>query len=145
MTAVIDTCVVIDVLQNREPFSKSAIDVFMAVSNRKVAGVLTAKSILDIYYIIRRSLHSESETRAAVNKLLMLFDVADTFAADVRMAVSYETDDYEGAVMIETAKRIGADCIITRNTKDYSASEIPVFTPDEFLERLRDEQKDISE
>ena len=145
MTAVIDTCVVIDVLQNREPFSKSAIDVFMAVSNRKVAGVLTAKSILDIYYIIRRSLHSESETRAAVNKLLMLFDVADTFAADVRMAVSSETSDYEDAVMIETAKRIGADCIITRNTKDYSASEIPVFTPDEFLERLRDEQKDISE
>ena len=145
MTAVIDTCVVIDVLQNREPFSKSAIDVFMAVSNRKVTGILTAKSILDIYYIIRRSLHSESETRAAVNKLLMLFDVADTFAADVRMAVSSETADYEDAVMIETAKRIGADCIITRNTKDYSASEIPVFTPDEFLERLRDEQKDISE
>ena len=145
MTAVIDTCVVIDVLQNREPFSKSAIDVFMAVSNRKVAGVLTAKSILDIYYIIRRSLHSESETRAAVNKLLMLFDVADTFAADVRMAVSSETSDYEDAVMIETAKRIGADCIITRNTKDYSASEIPVFTPDEFLERLGNEQKDTSE
>ena len=145
MTAVIDTCVVIDVLQNREPFSKSAIDVFMAVSNRKVAGVLTAKSILDIYYIIRRSLHSEPETRAAVNKLLMLFDVADTFATDVRMAVSSETADYEDAVMIETAKRIGVDCIITRNTKDYSASEIPVFTPDEFLERLGDEQKDISE
>lgn len=145
MTAVIDTCVVIDVLQNREPFSKAALDVFLAVSNRKVVGILTAKSILDIYYIIRRSLHSEAETRAAVNKLLMLFDVADTFAADVRMAVSSETNDYEDAVMIETAKRIGADCIVTRNTRDYSASDIPVFTPEEFIDKLKDEQKDISE
>ena len=133
MTAVIDTCVVIDVLQNREPFSKAALDVFLAVSNRKFRGVLTAKSIMDIYYIIRRSLHDEQKTRAAVNKLFVLFDIADTFSADCRIAMSSPTSDYEDAVMIETAKRIGADCIVTRNLSDYGKSSVTVFSPEEFL------------
>lgn len=140
MTAVIDTCVVIDVLQNREPFSKTALDVFLVASNRKFRGVLTAKSIMDIYYIIRRSLHDEQKTRAAVNKLFVLFDIADTFSADCRIAMSSPTSDYEDAVMIETAKRIGADCIVTRNLSDYGRSSVTVFSPEEFLQELEKEQ-----
>ncbi len=136
MTAVIDTCVVIDVLQNREPFSKAALDIFLAVSNRKFTGVLTAKSITDIYYIIRRSLHDEQKTRATVNKLFVLFDIADTFSADCRIAISSPTSDYEDAVMIETAKRIGADCIVTRNLSDYDKSPVTVFSPEQFLREL---------
>ena len=139
MTAVIDTCVVIDVLQNREPFSKAALDVFLAASNRKFRGVLTAKSIMDIYYIIRRSLHDEQKTRAAVNKLFVLFDIADTFSADCRIAMLPPTYDYEDAVMIETAKRIGADCIVTRNLSDYGKSSVKVFSPEEFLQELEKE------
>ena len=140
MTAVIDTCVVIDVLQNREPFSKAALDVFLAASNRKFRGVLTAKSIMDIYYIIRRSLHDEQKTRAAVNKLFVLFDIADTFSADCRIAMSSPTSDYEDAVMIETAKRIGAECIVTRNLSDYGKSSVTVFSPEEFLREIEKEQ-----
>ena len=140
MTAVIDTCVVIDVLQNREPFSKAALDVFLAASNRKFRGVLTAKSIMDIYYIIRRSLHDEQKTRAAVNKLFILFDIADTFSADCRIAMSSPTSDYEDAVMMETARRIGADCIVTRNLSDYGKSSVTVFSPEEFLQELEKEQ-----
>ena len=57
MTAVIDTCVIIDALQSREPFSADAQKLFLAVSNRQFDGILTAKSITDIFYILRRSLH----------------------------------------------------------------------------------------
>ncbi len=140
MTAVIDTCIVIDVLQNRKPFSKAALDIFLAASNRKFTGVLTAKSIMDIYYIIRRSLHDEQKTRAAVNKLFVLFDIADTFSADCRIAMSSPTSDYEDAVMIETAKRIGAECIVTRNLSDYGKSSVTVFSPEEFLREIEKEQ-----
>lgn len=140
MTAVIDTCVVIDVLQNREKFSKAALDIFLAASNRKFRGVLTAKSVMDIYYIIRRSLHDEQKTRTVINKLFLLFDIADTFSADCRIAISSPTSDYEDAVMIETAKRIGADCIVTRNFSDYSKSSVPVFSPEQFLQELEKEQ-----
>ena len=142
MTAVIDTCVVIDFLQKREPFSQIAYDVFIAVSDKRCRGVLTAKSVLDVYYLIRKNLHDEQLTRVTINKLFALVDVADTFSVDCRIAVSSQTPDYEDAVMIETAKRIGADCIVTRNLKDYSKSSVPVFSPEEFLERLKDEPEE---
>ena len=119
MKALIDTCIVIDVLQKREPFCNAAMDIFLAVSNRRFIGVLTAKSITDIYYILHRSLHNESETRKAVSILFTLFEVADTLASDCRNALSY---------------------IITRNKKDYTSSSAAVLSPDEFLEVLSKEQ-----
>ncbi len=140
MTAVIDTCVIVDVLQNREPFSEDALKIFLAVSNRQFRGVLTAKSITDIFYILRRSLHNEAETRNCLNKLFILFDVEDTFAADCKYALSSETKDYEDAVMIETAKRIGANCIVTRNQKDCAVCKLPVYSPAEFLEILNNDE-----
>ena len=37
-----------------------------------------------------------------------------------------------------SAKQIAADCIITRNKKDFSFLDIPVWTPEEFLPYLQD-------
>ena len=70
----------------------------------------------------------------------MLFNIADTFAVDCQIALGAETKDYEDAVMIETAKRIGADCIITRNFKDYTAAGISVYSPADFLSKLTENE-----
>lgn len=82
MKTLIDTCVIVDVLQKRVPFYKAAMDVILAISNRQCVGVLTAKSVTDIYYILRRSLHNEEEVRKLIRILFTLFDVEDTFSTD---------------------------------------------------------------
>ena len=48
-------------------------------------------------------------------------------------AIKAQWNDMEDCTQYYAAKREKADYIITRNTKDFSLSEIPVFTPDEFL------------
>ena len=48
-------------------------------------------------------------------------------------AVRSEFTDFEHAVQYFTALSASSDYIITRNVKDYSLSEIEVFSPDEFL------------
>ncbi len=35
--------------------------------------------------------------------------------------------------MVQTAIRVGADCIAARNIKDYKFSPLPVYSPAEFL------------
>ena len=35
MRALIDTCVIIDALQNREPFAEDAQKIFLAVANKR--------------------------------------------------------------------------------------------------------------
>lgn len=137
MNALIDTCVIIDALQKREPFWEDAADLFLRAANRQFVGYITAKSATDIYYLTHRQTHSDSSTREILTKLFQLFEIADTAAIDCKRALSSDTSDFEDGVMIETALRIGADCIITRNIKDYKKVAVDVLEPAAFLQILQ--------
>ena len=115
MKALMDTCIIIDALQNRQPFCKDAQKIFLLCANDEFEGFLTAKAITDIYYLTHRYLHNDKATR--------------------------EVSDFEDAVMLESALRYGTDCIVTRNVKDYSKSSIPVFDPEEFISLLVNREK----
>lgn len=142
MRVLIDTCVIIDALQNREPFNADAQKIFMAIANRQCSGFVSAKSVTDIYYITHRATHSDKETRKILNALLYLFDVLDTTGMDCRRALAMEkVSDYEDAVMIETALREDIDYIVTRNQRDYKDSAVAVVSPTELL-RLLDDGED---
>lgn len=136
MRAVIDTCVLLDALQAREPFRDAAQAILLAAANRRFDGYLTAKSIADVYYLLHRHTHSDAETRKLLGKLFLLFEVLDTAGLDCRRALASPLSDYEDAVMAETALRSGVDCIVTRNERDFRAAPVPVCTPGEFLQRL---------
>ncbi len=136
MRAIIDTCIIIDALQKREPFAANAEKIFLAAANMHFTGCLTAKSVTDIYYIMHRSLHSNEKVRKALNALFQLFEIVDSAAIDCKRALSSSVSDFEDAVMIETAARIEADCIITRNIHDYADAAVPVYLPAEFLKNL---------
>ncbi|MDY6333595.1 MAG: PIN domain-containing protein [Lachnospiraceae bacterium] len=136
MRAVIDTCVIVDALQSREPFCRDAEAIFMLCANQQFEGFLTAKAITDIYYLTHRQTHSDKTTREVLIRLCALFGLLDTTALDIRKAISAEIADFEDAVMVETAVRSGMDCIVTRNTRDYSKAPVPVCTPTEFVARL---------
>lgn len=139
MRALIDTCIVIDALQSREPFCKDAQEIFLAVANKQFTGFLTAKSVTDIYYLTHRHTHSDKETRIVLSKLFSLFELLDTAGMDCCKAISSDISDYEDAVMVESALRANMDCIVTRNIKDYTKSSVPIYAPADFLQRIKPE------
>lgn len=138
MKALIDTCVVMDFLQHREPFADDTKAIFRAAASEQFTGYITAKSATDIYYLTHRCTHSDKEARSKLNSVLSIISMLDSAAIDVFHALSSETADFEDAVMIETAVRAHVDCIVTRNQKDYQKSSIPVYNPAEFLQKLND-------
>lgn len=139
MTAVIDTCVILDFLQNREPFSPDALKLFRSAASGLFSAAITASSVTDIYYIIRRANVSDEKARALLSSLLSLVTAVSTDPCDIFRALSSSVKDFEDAVMIETAVRIGADCIITRNGRDYSPSPVKALPPADFLAKLNAE------
>lgn len=139
MRILIDTCVILDALQAREPFAEDANNIFLAAANHLYNGYISAKATTDIYYLTHRLTHSDKDSRDILNKLLTIFDVLDTMGIDCRRAIPSKTTDYEDAVMIETAIRSEIDCIVTRNTADYNNSPVKIYTPSEFLKTLSDE------
>ena len=136
MNALIDTCIIIDALQSREPFNKDAETIFLSVANRRCVGFLTANSVTDIYFLMHKALHSAAETRKALGILFSLFEIIDTCGIDCRKALTSGVSDYEDAVMIETAARAEIDCIVTRNLKDYAGAPMPVYSPTQLIELL---------
>lgn len=140
MKVLVDTCVIVDVLQNREPFAADAQAIFLAAANRQIQAYVTAKSMTDLYYLTHRLTHSDHETRSILSKLLFLFDLLDTAAIDCRQALASEMSDYEDAVMASTAVRTEMDCIVTRNKKDYAKAQIMVYTPRELIQLLATEE-----
>lgn len=136
MRVLVDTCVVIDALQDRQPFSEAAQQIFLAVANRRFDGSLTAKSIADIYYLTHRATHSDAETRRILGTLFSLFELLDTTGMDCRRALSSDMADYEDAIMAESAVRAGIDCIVTRNQRDYTKAPVPVYGPEDFLKMV---------
>lgn len=138
MKVLVDTCVIVDVLQDREPFSSDARKLFLTVANKRCEGLLTAKASTDIYYLTHKYTHSDKESRRVLNTLFGLFELLDTAGLDCRKAISSEVSDFEAAVMVESAIRAEVNCIVTRNLKDFEKSPIPVYTPSEFLDLIKE-------
>ena len=136
MRVLIDTCIIIDALQSRVPFAEAAQKIFLSSANKKFEGYITAKSVTDIYYLTHRLTHSDMETRKILSKLFILFHLLDTTSLDCRKAISSEMNDYEDAIMVESAVRSGMDCIVTRNIKDYTKAAVNVLDPLAFFKLL---------
>ena len=145
MRALIDTCVIVDALQAREPFCADAQKIFLFAANQQFIGCMTAKSSTDIYYLTHRVTHDDKAARSILNKLFSLFEVVDTAGIDCRRAIPSDVSDFEDAVMVETALRTEADCIVTRNGRDFARSPVPVYTPGEFIKKLEGELSSIGE
>lgn len=133
MKVMLDTNIVVDALQDREPWAEAAKQIFREAALGRFSGCITAKASADIHYLARRCTHSEADARNTLSKLFMLFDLLDTAAEDCKRALISETKDFEDAIMIETAFREGLDYIITRNVKDFSHSPVKVLDPESFL------------
>ena len=71
-----------------------------------------------------------------LGKLKLLARVATVGEAEIQSAISSGFKDFEDAIQHFAAKSEGEiGAIITRNKADYSNSEIPVLSPEEYLAR----------
>jgi len=62
-----------------------------------------------------------------------LVSIADVLTSDIMNTLSSKVADFEDALLGTIAKRVKADCIVTRNTKDFHNSPVPAIDPKEFL------------
>jgi len=143
MKVLLDTNIVVDVLQDREPMNLYGRMIFLAVAKKKINGYLTAKEITDIHFFARKQFkgqeNMDAKARQVVAKMMTLFDIIDTTGMDCRQAMGFSNGDYEDAVMMASAERCQMDAIVTRNTKHFSLCNTPVYEPDEFVSQFLNE------
>ncbi len=135
MKVLIDTNVILDVLCNREEFVKDSEKIFKLCEVKKISGYISALSVPNIVYIMRKELDAE-KTKDLLDKLLLIFQVTDLKSEDLKKAAAMDFKDYEDALQSVCASRVKADFIITRNIKDFTNSKVTAIKPSELLERL---------
>ncbi|MCG9969200.1 PIN domain-containing protein [Pelotomaculum terephthalicicum JT] len=136
MNVLIDTNVILDAMVSRAPFNESAEKLFLLAAEDKITAFITANSVTDIYYLLHKHLHDNTQCRQALLKIFTIFKILDVTGSDCEKALELLTmPDYEDALLATCAKRGKVDCIITRNLKDFSVSPVNALSPDDFLKK----------
>jgi predicted nucleic acid-binding protein len=133
--ALIDTNIIIDYLNDRTPYADNAEKIFNLCEQGELIGVLTASSVTDIYYIMRK-ITGREKTLSSLKLLFSVFDVADVGKNDLLRAMESTIKNFEDALIAMCAKRVNANCIVTRNVHDFINSPVPPMSPDDFLARF---------
>ena len=136
MKIMCDTNVIIDVLLEREPFAENSCKILSLCEEHRIDGFISASSVTDIYYLVRKHTHSTDLAYKAVGKLLEIVKVCSVTNNDVLTAFQRKARDFEDCLMATCAKSIRCDYIITRNKKDFEEFDIPLLTPAEFLQQF---------
>ena len=135
MKILIDTNVILDVLCNRPEFLEASSRVWKYCEVGQIEGYISALSVPNIVYILRKEL-TPLKTVQIIQQITMIFKVIDLRAADLKAAAKLLTSDYEDALQMCQAGRIGAEYIVTRNIRDFKDSKVPALKPSELLERI---------
>lgn len=96
MRLMIDTDIFFDVLAEREPFYADSKAVLKLCENKKIYGFLSASSVTDIFYLIRRQLHSVDLAYKALGAVLDIAKVLAVTNDDVLNAYIKRAPDFEG-------------------------------------------------
>jgi len=132
---LVDTNVVLDVLLDRSPFSGPATRLFSCIERNDIAGHLGATTITTVHYLASKAI-GKADADRAVERLLVLFDVAPVARAVLQSTLSLRFSDYENAVLHEAARHAGLDGIVTRDTAGFRRATLSVYRPDELLQML---------
>lgn len=129
MELLIDTNVILDMILNRKDAELSAKLFRMIVSNKHHA-YITASSVTDLFYIIRKETHNANTTYGIMENIFRLVSVT---SLDIQTAFALKWNDFEDCVQYTTAISNHIDYIITSNIKHFKNGTIPTLTPYDFL------------
>lgn len=133
MRVLVDTNVIIDALTSMEPWNQYAEKIFIMAANRNLDMYMTASSVTDIYYLIRKYLHSTEQAKQVMGKLYSLTGILPVTEADCIDALASAVMDYEDAVMERVAVKADMDYIVTRNRKDFQPGTVKAILPEELI------------
>ena len=132
MRILVDTNILLDVLCNRKEFVDMSAKVWKCCETGIADGHISALSIPNIVYILRKELDAK-KTKEIIDRIGLIFTFDDLRAEDLKKAAALEYTDYEDALQSVCAERIKADYIVTRNIKDFSDSSVPAMSPMDFI------------
>lgn len=129
----LDTNVIIDFLADRQPFSTATAAIFNASLSGNVKIFVSAVSYNNIYYILRQSLN-HAKAISLLDELFEMTESVDVTKAIIKKSLKSAFKDFEDALQYNCALAVNKiDFIVTRDSKDFRKSSLPVMNPQEAI------------
>ena len=127
---LIDTNIILDIALQRKPFVDAADNIFAKIEKGEINGFVTASSISDIFYVLRKN-GGREKAILFIRELVDILDVLNVTKKNIIEALNSEFKDFEDAIQYSVADMNCMDIILTRNKTDFKLSTIKVCCPDE--------------
>jgi predicted nucleic acid-binding protein len=132
----LDTNIIIDLIADRKPYSRFAIEIFKNAEEGKLELFASSHSIATSHYILKKHL-DEKTLREVLFNLTEYITVIAIDAGILKKGLRSKHKDFEDALQILCASSVkNIECIVTRNPKDFKYSDVQVLTPEEFCMKL---------
>ena len=141
MKVLVDTNIILDILEEREPFYEDSYKIIQLSLEGMLDIIMSAGAVTDVYYLMRQFLRDANKARESIFILSNLIKICNSTSNDITKALILFINDYEDAVVAAIAKREKADYIITRNEADFAGSPVPAINPAQFLERFNNNEE----
>jgi predicted nucleic acid-binding protein len=130
MRVLIDTNVVLDFLQEREPFVENAARLFERIDTGEIEGFIAATTITNIYYIVRKAA-GKVIAKDAIAQILSDLNICAVDLEILEQALVLNFEDFEDAVQYACAVVHNFDAIVTCDASGFVNAEIPVVLPED--------------
>lgn len=135
MNVLFDTNVLLDVLLERHPFFETSSQIVGLAEQGKIDGWICGTTVTTIFYLLAKPL-SRAKAEKNIRKLLKIFHVSNINRVVLEDALTGGFKDYEDGVLYQSAVHAKLEAIVTRNQKDFKESDLPVYSPSEFLNAI---------
>lgn len=137
MTIFLDSNVILDILLKNDKFYNESRTLLELSAEKSIDFFISATSITDIYYIVKKYKKDDVLVRDYISELLKVVSIAGVDEICIKNALQSSWKDFEDAVQNEAATQIGADYLVTRNIKDFKVTFTEIITPTEFLQKIK--------
>ncbi|MCR4914975.1 MAG: PIN domain-containing protein [Prevotella sp.] len=132
----VDANIVVDLLCERYPWFPSVMRILNMADLGQIELYCSSLSLGTASYLMETRKMTPEDIFDAIDLLCQICTPTAVDAMVVRQAINSDFTDFEDALQHFSAKTVDADCIVTRNKKDFDTSEIPVYELDEFMTLL---------
>lgn len=135
MRVLLDTNLFLDVILKRDEHYIDSSKIWSLISDKKLKGCISAISINNLYYILRRIIEIKLVEKF-IDQILEEFEIVSLTKGILKQARSLKNKDYEDLIQYFSAINFTCDFIITRNKNDFPQIGIRILSPSEFLDVL---------
>jgi len=132
---LLDVNIVLDAVLERQPWFIEAAKLLDAVEAGEATAFVAGHTVTTAHYFFRKAL-GIGDAAAAVAAMLRVLEVVPVEKADFFHAAALSARDFEDAVQMVCALKVGADYIVTRDEKGFQGSAVPARSPGAVLALL---------